>query len=112
MGVLEGLEPRRVFQFFEALCAIPHGSRNCGAVSDWCVAFAKERGLEYHQGKQAQVCPAQHTPQGNEAGDIHRMGWWMVGSEDIQSPVRTHHLEEHPQLIPGVGIQPSRVAQD
>ena len=49
MGVLEGLEPRAVFHWFEALCAIPHGSGNTKAVSDWCVDFARARGLEYHQ---------------------------------------------------------------
>ncbi|WP_312614899.1 aminoacyl-histidine dipeptidase [Oscillibacter sp.] len=49
MAVLDQLEPKKVFQFFEELCAIPHGSGNTKAVSDWCADFAKERGLEYHQ---------------------------------------------------------------
>lgn len=49
MSVLENLEPRRVFHFFEELCATPHGSGNTQAVSDWCAAFARARGLEYHQ---------------------------------------------------------------
>ena len=49
MKVLEQLEPKSVFRFFEEMCAIPHGSRNTKAISDYCVAFAKERGLEYHQ---------------------------------------------------------------
>ena len=49
MAVLSGLEPQAVFHFFEALCAIPHGSGNTKAVSDWCAAFARARGLEYHQ---------------------------------------------------------------
>ncbi len=45
MGVLEGLEPRPVFHFFEEICKIPHGSGNEGAVSDYLKEFAKERGL-------------------------------------------------------------------
>ena len=49
MAVLNRLEPRKVFQFFEEMCAIPHGSGNTKAVSDWCADFAKKRGLEYHQ---------------------------------------------------------------
>lgn len=49
MNVLEHLEPKKVFQFFEEMCAIPHGSGNTKGVSDWCAAFARERGLEYHQ---------------------------------------------------------------
>ena len=49
MGVLEHLEPRSVFHFFEEISAIPRGSTNTKGISDWCVAFAKERGLEYYQ---------------------------------------------------------------
>lgn len=49
MAVLENLEPKRVFGFFEEMCAIPHGSGNTKAVSDWLVAFARDRGLEVHQ---------------------------------------------------------------
>ena len=49
MGVLGHLEPKRVLELFEEMCAIPHGSFHTKAISDWCVEFAKERGLEYHQ---------------------------------------------------------------
>lgn len=31
MNVLEHLEPKSVFRFFEEMCAIPHGSRNTKA---------------------------------------------------------------------------------
>ena len=33
MRVLDQLEPKRVFSFFEDLCAIPHGSGNTKAIS-------------------------------------------------------------------------------
>lgn len=49
MKVLENLEPKRVFHFFEEMSAIPRGSGNTKAVSDWCADFARARGLEYHQ---------------------------------------------------------------
>jgi len=49
MAVLEGLEPRSVFRVFEEISKIPHGSGNTKAISDWCVAYAKERGLEVYQ---------------------------------------------------------------
>ena len=42
---LAGLEPATVFGFFEEICAIPHGSRNTKAISDYLVNFAKERNL-------------------------------------------------------------------
>lgn len=49
MAVLEHLEPKSVFRFFEELCGIPHGSSNTKAISDWLMAFAKERSLEAWQ---------------------------------------------------------------
>ena len=49
MRILEGLKPERVFYYFEDLCAIPHGSGNTKQISDYCVAFAKARGLAVYQ---------------------------------------------------------------
>ena len=69
MRVLEQLEPQGVFRFFEELCAIPHGSRNCQAVSDWCVAFARERGLEHYQDQAGNVILIQEATPGYEAAD-------------------------------------------
>ena len=66
MNVLEHLEPGRVFHFFEEMCAIPHGSRNTKAISDWCVAFAKERGLEYHQDESNNVIIIKEAAPGYE----------------------------------------------
>ena len=42
---LAGLEPCAVFGYFEELCAIPHGSGNTKAISDYLAAFAKEQGI-------------------------------------------------------------------
>lgn len=49
MAVLEQLEPKKVFQFFEELCQIPHGTFDTKRISDYCVAFAKERRLDVDQ---------------------------------------------------------------
>lgn len=49
MAILTGLQPSGVFHVFEQLCAIPHGSRNTKAISDFCVKFAQEHGLDYRQ---------------------------------------------------------------
>ena len=46
---LAGLEPASVFYYFEQICAIPHGSGNTKAISDYLVAFAKENGIRYIQ---------------------------------------------------------------
>jgi len=49
MAVLSELEPKRVFDYFEKLCSVPHGSHNTKRISDLCVAFAQELGLKYRQ---------------------------------------------------------------
>ena len=49
MAVLEGLEPKKVFEYFEMLSSVPHGSGNTKQVSDLCVKFAQEHGLRYVQ---------------------------------------------------------------
>ncbi|MBR2916519.1 MAG: aminoacyl-histidine dipeptidase, partial [Clostridia bacterium] len=49
MAVLTGLKPEKVFENFEKICSIPHGSGNTKEISDMLCAFAKERGLRYIQ---------------------------------------------------------------
>lgn len=49
MGILSDLEPAQVFQYFEEICNIPHGSGNTKAISDYCVKFARKQGLRYQQ---------------------------------------------------------------
>ena len=49
MAVLSNLEPKAVFEYFEKLCAVPHGSGNTRIISDLCVGFAKELGLKWRQ---------------------------------------------------------------
>ena len=46
---LAGLEPAAVYDYFEIICSIPHGSRNTKAISDYLVSYAKEQGIRYVQ---------------------------------------------------------------
>ena len=48
MSVLGHLEPKAVFGYFEDICNIPHGSGNMDQISQFCVDFAKEQGLEHY----------------------------------------------------------------
>lgn len=47
--VLNNLKPEKVFEFFEMLCSVPHGSDNIWQISNLCCDFAKQRGLKYVQ---------------------------------------------------------------
>ena len=66
MAVLEHLEPKAVFDYFEQLCAIPHGSGNTAAVSDWLMAFGAEHGLEAHRDAAGNVILASPAAPGYE----------------------------------------------
>ena len=63
---LLNLEPKKVFEFFELLSSVPHGSGNTKAVSDICVSFAKERGLEYYQDATNNVIIIKEATEGYE----------------------------------------------
>ena len=45
MAALKGLKPEKVFEYFEKLCSVPHGSGNTKIISDLCVTMARELGL-------------------------------------------------------------------
>ncbi len=47
MGKLSELEPKKVFEYFEEISAIPRGSGNMEAISSYLEDFAKNRGLEH-----------------------------------------------------------------
>ncbi len=64
--MLEHLEPVKVMTYFEKLCSIPHGSYNTKAISDYCVGFAKERGLEVHQDDTNNVIIVKEASEGYE----------------------------------------------
>lgn len=42
---LQGLEPQAVWKYFEEICAIPHGSRHTGPISQYLLDFAQSHGL-------------------------------------------------------------------
>ncbi len=46
---ITGRKPEKLFHFFEEISAIPRGSGNEKAISDYLVDFAKKRGLWVHQ---------------------------------------------------------------
>ena len=69
MSVLGHLEPKKVFAFFEEMCAIPHGSRNNTAISNYLAKFAADRGLEYYQDTAENVVIIKPATAGYEAAE-------------------------------------------
>ena len=77
MSVLSGLEPKKVFYFFEEICKIPHGSYHTKEISDYCVDFAKKRGLWVYQDEADNVIIKKPGTKGYEnAETIILQGIW------------------------------------
>lgn len=55
MSVLNGLQPERVFYYFEELTKIPHGSGDMDKIASFCVDFAKKHNLKYYHDKENNV---------------------------------------------------------
>lgn len=85
MKVLQGLEPASVFGFFEEICNIPHISYHEKELSDFCVNFAKERGLYYEQDK---------------LGNVIIIGEATPGYEDAEPVMVQGHLDMVGDKIP------------
>ena len=63
---LSNLQPENVFRIFEEICGIPHGSGNTDAISDYCVAFAKEHNLECEKDEHNNVIIRKNATPGYE----------------------------------------------
>ena len=99
MPILDHLEPRAVFSCFEQLCAIPHGSGNTKAISDYLVRFAAEHQLRCIQDAHNNVIIfAPGTPGYETAAPVILQGHMDMVCEknsDVEfdfdnDPIRTH----------------------
>ena len=89
MKVLNGYEPAEVLGFFEDICSIPHISYHEKELSDYCVAFAKERNLYYEQ---------------DELGNVIIIGEATPGYEDVEPIIIQGHLDMVGDKVPECDI--------
>ena len=68
--VLEDIQPKNVFRFFEDICNIPHGSGNVEKISRYLVDFAKERGLDYRQDENFNVVIRKPATKGSTGAPV------------------------------------------
>lgn len=66
MRVLEGINPEKVFYYFEEICKIPHGSGNIWQISNYLADFAKKRDLEHYQDRIGNVIIIKEAASGYE----------------------------------------------
>ena len=63
---LKELDYKKIFYYFSEISAIPRGSKNNTAISNYLVNFAKERGLEYIQDEYENVVIIKEASKGYE----------------------------------------------
>jgi len=87
MGVLSNLEPKEVFEQFEALSQIPRRTYRDEKISDYCVEFAKSHGLEYVQDEVGNVVIYKDGTEGYEDSEpvILQGHMDMVASKTLES---------------------------
>jgi dipeptidase D len=66
MSVLANLQPKRVFEIFEQIAAIPHGSGNTSALGDWCVQQIQSMGVCVKKDKVGNVIACKAGSEGRE----------------------------------------------
>jgi dipeptidase D len=66
MAVLGDLQPKGVFNFFEEICGIPHGSSDTYKISEYLVKFAEDRNLVYRRDRLNNVIIFKEGSQGYE----------------------------------------------
>lgn len=66
MRKLEGLKPEKVFRYFEDISAIPRGSGNEEAVSQYCLDFARDHGLAAYRDENNNVVITKEAAKGYE----------------------------------------------
>ncbi len=67
--MLEELEPKNVFRFFEEISQIPRGSYNIAKINDYLTTFARERGLKYRSDEYCNVIIWKDASAGYEDAD-------------------------------------------
>lgn len=95
--VLENLEPKSVFKYFEEICNIPHGSGNIDAISDYLKQFAEERGLFVIQDEAKNIIIRKEATPGyeNEEGIIIQghMDMVAVHKPELNIDMKTEPLK-------------------
>ncbi|MCR5209977.1 MAG: aminoacyl-histidine dipeptidase [Lachnospiraceae bacterium] len=66
MKVTVGLDPERVFFYFEEIAKIPHGSGNTDGIRNYLLNFAKDKGLEGHADEAGNVIIKKSASKGCE----------------------------------------------
>ena len=66
MKILKNIEPQRVFDYFEEICAIPHGSGDTAKMTDYCINFAKTHNLDYYTDRLGNVIIRKPASKGYE----------------------------------------------
>lgn len=66
MNILKGIQPEKVFDYFEQISAIPRGSGHMEKISAFCAEFAEKHNLDYHKDEAGNVVIFKGASEGRE----------------------------------------------
>ncbi|MDO4487688.1 MAG: beta-Ala-His dipeptidase [Eubacteriales bacterium] len=94
--MLENLKPSKVWENFELLCSVPHGSGNTKAISDLLVKFANDNGIEVYQDELGNVIMTVPATPGHENAEPVFMQAHMdmvcVKDDDLERDMATEPI--------------------
>ena len=67
MSTIRDLEPRQVWEQFDAITRVPRPSKKEGRIIEWLVAFAQEHGIEYQKDAIGNVVMRKPATEGMES---------------------------------------------
>lgn len=89
MSLISNCEPKQVFEYFERICSIPHGSGNMEKISEFCLEFAKANNLKAVR---------------DEANNVVIFKDGTKGFENEKPIILQGHLDMVCQKVDGCGI--------
>ena len=96
MAVLENIEPKEVFHFFEEITRIPRGSGNVRQISDYLKKFADDRGIMCIQDELLNIIMVKEATSGYEQEEPYilqgHMDMVAVCVPDAQIDMKTEPL--------------------
>ncbi len=97
-NVLKGLEPEKVFYYFEEISKLPRQSGKCKAISDYIVGFAREHSLDCVQDEYGNVII-------KKSGDANRPVVILQGHMDMVCEKSYDYDAKHDFSKDGLNLQ-------
>ena len=95
-GVLKGIKPEKVFEYFEQISKIPRPTGKCEKISRYLVSFAQEHNLEYVKDDHNNVLIRKPSARENSADTVILQGHMDIVCEKSYDYESKHDFSKDP----------------